>query len=145
MTLYSLIINDQRFEVEVGAIQGDTAHVIVNQTPFQVKINGAVPPTLPSGEAPSVAVQIASGPISAPKPAPRAAAGAGVVTAPIPGKMLQFRVRVGERVKSGQTLAVMEAMKMENDILCPMDGAVKEIRVAAGDDVATGDVILVIG
>ncbi len=147
MTQYILTINDQLFEVEIGAIQGDAAQVIVNQTPYQVKIDGAATPTAPLSAAPmglqTTAVSMAM-PV-APKAVTRGVAGAGTIAAPIPGKILQLAVHVGERVKNGQTVAIMEAMKMENNILAPMDGTVKEIRVAVGGDVGTGDVIMVIG
>ncbi|MBI5064050.1 MAG: acetyl-CoA carboxylase biotin carboxyl carrier protein subunit [Desulfatitalea sp.] len=146
MTQYILTINDQLFDVEVGAIEGGMAHVTVNQTPYRVKIDGVGRPTtplsLPVAMRPSAApVEI----VAAPTSAARAVVGAGVIAAPIPGKMLHIEVRVGDRVKNGQTVAVMEAMKMENNILAPMDGTVKEIRTAVGTDVATGDVIMVIG
>jgi len=147
MTQYILTINDQLFEVEIGAIQGDEAQVIVNQTPYQVKIDGAVRPRAPLSAAP-MAIQPSAVPMeasAAPKATARGNVGAGMIAAPIPGKILQLEVRVGERVKNGQTVAIMEAMKMENNILAPIDGTVKEIRVAVGTDVATGDMIMVIG
>jgi glutaconyl-CoA/methylmalonyl-CoA decarboxylase subunit gamma len=147
MTQYILTINDQLFEVEIGAIQGNEAQVIVNQTPYQVRIDGADRTVAtPYSASRASSVSTASMPVPTPtKSALCAIAGAGVIAAPIPGKMIQFEVRVGDRVKNGQTVAIMEAMKMENNILAPMDGTVKEIRVSAGADVATGDVIMVVG
>lgn len=147
MTQYILTINDQLFEVEIGAIQGNEAQVTVNQTPYQVRIDGANRPVASPYSA-SRASTASTAPMQAPmasKSSLCAIAEAGVIAAPIPGKMIQFEVRVGDRVKNGQTVAIMEAMKMENNILAPMDGTVKEIRVAAGTDVATGDVIMIIG
>ncbi|MBI5552551.1 MAG: biotin/lipoyl-binding protein [Desulfobacterales bacterium] len=147
MTQYILTINDQLFEVEIGAIQGDEAQVIVNQTPYQVKIDGAARPTatLPAAPMALQPTAVSMAMPAAPKAVARGVAGAGTIAAPIPGKILQLAVRVGDRVKNGQTVAIMEAMKMENNLLAPMDGTVKEIRVAVGGDVGTGDVIMVIG
>ncbi|KJS31564.1 MAG: hypothetical protein VR64_10985 [Desulfatitalea sp. BRH_c12] len=148
MTLYKLTINDQRFEVEVGAIQGDIAQVSVNKAAYQVKIekDGGTQPAAvsisPAVARPAVDVVSVT---PSPRPAGPATAGAGVVAAPMPGKILLIDVRIGDKVQSGQTVAVMEAMKMENNILTPIDGVVKEIRAAVGTDVATGDVILIIG
>jgi biotin carboxyl carrier protein len=141
MTHYTLTINDQLFEVEIGAIQGDTAQVIVNQAPYQVKIDAAGRPVSPLSPTPLASIPTPA----APKSVLCAIVGSGVVSAPIPGKILHIEVGVGDRVKNGQTVAIMEAMKMENNILSPVDGVVKEIRAAAGTDVATGDVIMIIG
>jgi biotin carboxyl carrier protein len=149
MTLYKLTINDQRFEVEVGAIQGDIAQVSVNKAAYQVKIekDGCTQPAAVSisSAAARPAADVVSVSTPSPRPAGPATTGAGVVAAPMPGKILLIDVRIGDKVQSGQTVAIMEAMKMENNILTPIDGVVKEIRAAAGTDVATGDVILVIG
>ena len=79
---------------------------------------------------------------AAPKPA--AVMGAGTVTAPIPGLILRINVAVGDAVTAGQTVAVMEAMKMENNLTSAVSGTVQEIRVQKGSEVATGDVIMII-
>ncbi len=149
MTNYKLTINDQLFEVQIGAIQGDTAQVTVNQMPYQVKIENAGGP---SGlQTRSSVHSVASAAVEsaafspAPKPATPVAAGSGVILAPIPGKILNIEVHVGDQVNIGQRVGVMEAMKMENNLLSPVDGTVKEIRAAVGTDVGTGDVIMIIG
>ena len=78
--------------------------------------------------------------------APKAAAApAGKkVEAPLPGKVLEVCVKVGDSVKSGQKIAVLEAMKMENDIVSEHSGTVKEIAVAEGDTLQEGQTILVV-
>ena len=78
-------------------------------------------------------------------PAFPAASGDGMVRAPIPGLILEVSVRVGEKVQQGQVVAVMEAMKMENNLTAHRSGEVKEILVQKGSEVATGDSILRIG
>ena len=93
-------------------------------------------------------------PAAAPKAAPKAAAGAGsikveagaagkvfkieAVTAPMPGKILGVKASAGQAVKRGQVLLILEAMKMENEIVAPQDGTVATINVAVGDSVEPG-------
>jgi biotin carboxyl carrier protein len=145
MTTYTLTIDEQTFDVEIGSIQGDLAQVTVNQIPYYVKIGGSgqiapqamTPVAAPAAVAPAMA---ALPRVAAPK-----AGGSGTVTAPIPGKVLSLMVKVGDSVKAGQVLAVIEAMKMENNIISPIDGTIKNISVSKDDDVGTGDVIMVVG
>ena len=67
------------------------------------------------------------------------------VTVPMPGLILRFDVKVGDKVKAGGNIAVMEAMKMEIDLPSPVDGTVKFINFKKGDNVATGDILAIIG
>lgn len=95
-----------------------------------------------------------SAPVSAPAPAkeapvakpaaaaPSGAAGKIPVSAPMPGNVLKINVNVGDKVASGQTVAILEAMKMENEIASPADGVVASINVSQGDSVNTGDVLI---
>jgi len=147
MNKYTLTIGEQIFDVEIGMIQDNLAQVIVNQTPYEVKINGvpaaqpaAMPRLAPAASQPQVVAAAMPKPSAAP-----AMACTGAVVAPIPGKIIQINVRVGEKVTTGQIVAIMEAMKMENNLLSPMDGVVKEIRAGKDADVATGDVVIIIG
>ncbi len=91
---------------------------------------------------------VASAPKAAPAPAPKAAApvaaGATTVSAPMPGKVLSINVKAGDAVKSGDVLLILEAMKMQNEIMAPADGTVSDVRVSAGQTVATGDVMIVL-
>lgn len=91
--------------------------------------------------APAVEVPVAAAP--APAPAPAAVSGT-VVSSPLPGNVLAIEVNPGEAVKAGQVLVLIEAMKMENEIVAPCDGVVKQILVNKGAVVATGDKLLVI-
>lgn len=82
-------------------------------------------------------------PAAAPKAAPAsaaapAAAGSVAVTAPMPGKILGVKASAGQAVKRGQVLLILEAMKMENEIVAPQDGTVASINVAVGDSVEPG-------
>lgn len=88
-------------------------------------------------------------PVAAPAPVPKAApapkaapVGAGAVTAPLPGTILDVPVSVGQQVKAGQILTIIEAMKMENEIVAPTDGTVASIAVRKGDAVEADDLLV---
>lgn len=94
-----------------------------------------------TGAAPAAAPKAA--PKAAPAAAPKAAAPAGAqgsvtVAAPMPGKILAVKATAGQAVKKGDVLLVLEAMKMENDIVAPQDGTVASINAAVGDSVESG-------
>ena len=99
----------------------------------------------PASAAPAAAVPAAVAPAAPAAPAAAAVTAAGFnVTSPLPGNILQIKVQNGQSVKSGDVLIIIEAMKMENEVLAPQDGVVKQILVSKGAVVATGDVLLVI-
>ena len=81
---------------------------------------------------------------AAPAAAPKAAAGAGSVKveASVPGKVLKIEASVGQSVKAGDNIIILEAMKMENEILAPQDGTVASVNVNKGDTVNSGDVLV---
>lgn len=93
---------------------------------------------------PSAPVSAPAAPAAAPAPAPAPAGGGTPVASPLPGNVLAVNVKVGDSVKAGQVLVLVEAMKMENEIAAPADGTVKQICVSKGAVVATGDTLLVI-
>ena len=101
--------------------------------------------------APAAAPAAAPAPVAAPAAAPSAPAapvvtGAGEpVNAPMPGNILKVNVTQGQAVKSGDVLCVLEAMKMENEIMAPKDGTVTQVLVAKGATVDTGAPLVVIG
>jgi biotin carboxyl carrier protein len=145
---YKISVRDRSFEIEIGQIQNGMARVTVDQVPYEVKVEtiGAAPVPDP---APAAVVAPAAGPRPAgAKPAPAAAAAAAgmdTVVAPIPGLIIDIKVRVGEAVAAGHVVAIMEAMKMENNLTSRISGTVVEIVVQKGDQVSTDDVIMVIG
>lgn len=115
---YTATLNGKQYEVELERID-------------------AYEPMPRYGEAPAAAPAAPAAP--APAPAPAApAAGATTVEAPMPGKILNIKVSAGQAVKFGETVIVMEAMKMETEIVAPADGTVAQILVKAGDAVDTG-------
>jgi glutaconyl-CoA/methylmalonyl-CoA decarboxylase subunit gamma len=146
---YQLAIGESKFDVDVGDITDGEVPVNVNGDAYRVVIEnfeelncGAmVPQRVPAPVAAAPPVRRA--PVaSSPSPAP--AAGAGVLLAPIPGRILDIKVSVGEQVSTGQTVATMEAMKMENNIVSTIDGTVREIAVQKDTEVATGELIMII-
>lgn len=145
MKSYKFKINGNQYNVEVNSVSGNIADVTVNGTPYQVEMEDA--PAVPA--APVQAVQTAapaSAPAAAPQPAAKPAAGAGkTVKSPLPGVILSINVNVGDAVKAGQTVAVLEAMKMENEIQAEFDGTVTAINAAKGDSVLEGAAIVTIG
>ena len=95
--------------------------------------------------APVAAAPVAA-PVAAPKAAPKAAAPAGAqggvkINAPMPGKILGIKASAGQAVKKGQVLLILEAMKMENEIVAPQDGTVASVNVTVGEQVEAGAVI----
>ena len=79
---------------------------------------------------------------AAPVAAPAGAAGAVSVTAPMPGNILDVKVKAGDSVKAGDTLLILEAMKMENEISAPQDGTIASVNVRKGDVVNSGDLLI---
>ena len=122
---YKITLNGKVYEVEVE--QG------------RAQMLGVLPA---QGEAPVAAVPVAPvapAAASAPATAPAPAGGTGeAVPAPMPGAIVDIRVAVGDAVKQGQTLVVLEAMKMENDIVSPRDGVITKVDVAKGETVSAG-------
>lgn len=145
MKTYRFKINGNDYEVTVNTVEGGVADVTVNGTPYKVEMENA-PAAAPAVQtAPAVPVKQTVAPVQA-APAPAPAAGAGKsITSPLPGVIVSVNVNVGDVVKAGQTVAVLEAMKMENDIQAEFDGTVTAVKVAKGDSVLEGAVIVTIG
>lgn len=160
---HRFVIHGKQYEVEVGSRVGQTVHVTVNGRPYIVGMvaappqaaapNAAAVPT-PGGTANASAAATA---VAAPRPRPAAppppqrpaavAGGGGTpgeVRAPIPGVVLSVTVAPGEPVTARTKLLVLEAMKMENEILAGVDGAVAAVHVEAHQEVRQGDLLVTI-
>ena len=118
--------------------------VTLNGRTYEVEVEAGKAMLLAEYEAVAPAAPVAA-PAAAPAPAAPAITGAGeAVNAPMPGTILKVNVTAGQAVKSGDTLCVLEAMKMENEIKAPKDGTVTQVVVAKGASVSTGDALVVI-
>lgn len=139
---YVAKINGKKYEVEVEKLEAykslDRNGVAAPAAPV---LPASAPVQRPAAPAPApVAAAPAPAPAPAAAPAPKAAAPAGATTveAPMPGKILNIKVSEGQAVKFGEVVVIMEAMKMETEIVAPADGTVSKILVKAGDSVDTG-------
>ena len=148
---YVATINGKKYEVEVekleayksldrNGVAAPAAPVLPASAPVQRPAAPAPVAAAPApAPAPAPAAAPAPAPAAAPAPAPAAApAGATTVEAPMPGKILNIKVSEGQAVKFGEVVVIMEAMKMETEIVAPADGTVSKILVKAGDSVDTG-------
>lgn len=149
MKEYSFKINGNRYNVAINSLSGNIADVTVNGVSYQVEMeNASAPAQTSAAPAPASAVQAPSAPVqpASPAPAPVSATGQGKpVTSPLPGVIIDIKVKVGDTVKAGQTIAVLEAMKMENDIQAEWDGVVTAVNASKGDSVLEGAAIVTIG
>lgn len=120
--------------------------VTINGTAYEVLVEDADPNAVYKTEsAPEKKAEPAPAAQTAPAPAQAAPADGVKITAPLPGNILKVEVSVGASVKKGDTLCVLEAMKMENEIQAPQDGVVKTVSATKGSTVNTGDLLFVIG
>lgn len=125
MKTYTITVNGKAYAVTVE--EGVTA--------------GAAPVAAAPAAAPVAPAAAPAAPAPAPAAAPIGAAGSVTVAAPMPGKVVAVKASVGQAVKKGEVILVLEAMKMENDIVAPQDGTVASINVSTGDSVESGAVL----
>ena len=144
MKTYKFKINGKDYDVTIGEVEGKTLQVNVNGADYQVELENA-PASAPAAAAPAAAAPAAATPAPAAPAAPKAPAGAGEkVNSPLPGVIVEVSVKEGQAVKSGQKVAVLEAMKMENEISAPKDGTITAIHVNKGDSILEGAPIVTI-
>ena len=151
MNKYQYKVQGVDYDVEIEEVEGNLAKVSVNGIPFEVELKRPINPVhaikKPKVAAPKPAAPAPAPAAAAPKPAaPAAAPGSGnPVKAPLPGTISSISVKVGDQVSVGDTVLVLEAMKMQNNIEAEYAGTVTSIVVNPGDSVMEGAVLLTIG
>ena len=144
MKEYKYKINGNVYKVAIGDIEDNIAHVEVNGTPYKVemekkpKAESVKPIVRPAA---SAAPAAPSAPVNRPA---AASAGKSGVKSPLPGVILDIKVNVGDSVKKGQLVVILEAMKMENSINADRDGKITAINVSKGDSVLEGTDLVII-
>lgn len=141
MKEYKLKINGNEYNVTINSTSGNIADVTVNGASYQVEMENSLPAAPAAAPAPTpqaAAAQTAQAPTAKPS-------GEGKpVTSPLPGVIIEISVKEGDTVAAGQKVAVLEAMKMENEIQADRAGTVTKINAAKGDSVLEGAAIVTI-
>ena len=138
MKSFKYTINGNVYNVVVNSIEDTIAKVEVNGTLYKVEMNKPTKKQVVTITRPA---QAAVTPISHPA---QAASGPGALRSPLPGTIIDINCKVGDSIKKGQKLIVLEAMKMENSINSDRDGVIREIKVSKGDSVLEGADLIVI-
>jgi len=137
---FNVFVDDEYFEVGVDEVGGSPAISYVQPMPAQM------PAAAPVAARPASAAAAPAKPEPAAEPAPAAADTDGTpVTAPMPGMIVSYAKGIGDAINQGETIVVLEAMKMENALPAPAGGTVKAINYSSGDTVAKGDILAIIG
>ena len=145
MKTYKFKINGKDYDVTIGEAEGKMLQVNVNGADYQVELENApvAAPAAPVTAAPAAATPAPAA--TAAPAAPKAPTGAGEkVNPPLPGVIVEVSVKEGQAVKTGQKVAVLEAMKMENEISASKDGTITAIHVNKGDSILDGAPIVTI-
>ena len=146
MKQYKFKINGNDYNVAINSTNGNLADVTVNGVSYQVEMENAMPaaPAAAPVQAAPQASAPAPQPAAAPVPAAKPAGEGKAVTSPLPGVIIEVSVKEGDTVAAGQKVAVLEAMKMENEIQGEKAGVVTKIHVSKGDSVLEGASIVTI-
>ena len=128
MKNYTITVNGNTYEVTVeeGFRPADSAAPVAAAKPAAP----AVKPAAPVQAAPAV------------KPAASGSAGSVKINSPMPGKIINVKVNVGQAIKKGEVVLILEAMKMENEIVASQDGTIASVNVTAGQSVEAGDILV---
>ena len=151
MKKYQYKVQGVDYTVQIEEVEGNIAKVSVNDIPFEIElqqpINAAKHPTIakPVVVAPQTDNQASTQPAATPAQTAAAPASGNAVKAPLPGTITEINVTIGQQVNVGDTVVVLEAMKMQNNIETEYAGTVKAISVSKGDSVMEGAVLLTIG
>lgn len=144
MKEYKIKINGNNYNVTIDEVEDNVAKVEVNGTPYNVEFEKPIskPKTISVVNKPAAAPSAGAAPANKPAAAP-AAAGGATVNSPLPGVVLEIKVKDGDKVTKGQVIMVLEAMKMENAIEAPCEGTIT-VKAQKGDSVLEGATLAVI-
>jgi oxaloacetate decarboxylase alpha subunit/pyruvate carboxylase subunit B len=141
---FNVFLDDDYFEVEVDEVGGSPVVSYVQPMATGMQMPAADPPAAPAA-APAVKKPPAAEAKEAKPEAPAAAVEGTPVSAPMPGMIVKYEKKVGDAISQGETVVILEAMKMENALPAPASGTIKSVNYSSGDSVAKGDVLAVIG
>jgi oxaloacetate decarboxylase alpha subunit/pyruvate carboxylase subunit B len=146
---FNVFVDDDYFEVAVDEVGGSPVISYVQPMPMGTQMPAMAPPpaAAPAVQKPETAEtkKTQPEPDSAAAPEAGAAADGTPLTAPMPGMIVKYEKKVGDTISQGETVVVLEAMKMENALPAPAGGTIKSINFSSGDSVAKGDVLCIIG
>lgn len=134
--IYKIKTNGVEYEVQINKVEGNFAHLTVNEVDFEVEVEGLMTAnSAPVAKTvqPDTAVVI-----------PKAPSKAHEMKSPLPGIIIDICVAKGDKIKKGQVLLTLEAMKMENSIQAEHEGVIEKINFSKGDAVLEGDVLFII-
>ena len=141
MKEYKFKIGGKEYNVTVNPKEGKFFDVTVNGATYEVESENA-PVAAPAPQPAAAPVQAA--PVTQAAPAAKPAGAGEKVASPLPGVIIEISVKEGQQVKAGQKVAILEAMKMENEIPAPKDGTITDIHVHKGDTLQEGDPVVTI-
>jgi biotin carboxyl carrier protein len=145
MKKFKFTINGNQYDTEILSVDDGTAEVIVNGTKYSVEVEQSIvipktPKLIRSISVPSTDVH----PSVSKTRSPSSPKGTGTIQSPLPGSIIKILVEVGETVKIGQRLLILEAMKMENNIESDKTGKIVSIQKQEGESVMEGDILITI-
>ena len=141
---FNVFVDEEHFEVAVDEVGGSPVVSYVQPMAGGMPMRTAAPPAAPAAKI-TPAVEAKETPPQASDKTPDAAVEGTPVTAPMPGMIVKYEKSEGDTVSQGETVVVLEAMKMENALPAPASGTIKSLNFSSGDSVVKGDVLAVIG
>lgn len=141
MKTYRITVNGNVYDVQVEEVNGSAVPMTAPVAPAPV---APAPVAAPVATTPAPVAAAPAPAASAPAPAPTGSGEGVKITSPMPGTILDIKVNVGDRVEENQVVIILEAMKMENEIVTSVGGSVTGINVTKGQTVASGDVLVTV-